>query len=144
MGFNSRLHQKLIGVLVWWQRTIIKSGRHRLKLQKKKYHTTPSKKSKNKINHINFWSMGQANSLGFWASLVGQVHTHWQKNQPTVKSIGLVGYPRVSIVLGWVVGYELSSDIFVREMLHVCDTLDTFFLRKTLRFKTKKINITSQ
>ena len=58
--------------------------------------------------------MGQANSLGFWASLVGQVHT---KNQPTVKLIGLMGYPRASIVLGWVVDYELSSDIFVREML---------------------------
>ena len=32
-------------------------------------------KKKKKI-HINFWSVGQANSLGFWASLVGQVHTH--------------------------------------------------------------------
>ena len=139
MGFNSRLHQKLIGVLVWWQRTIIRSGRHRLKLQKKKkYHTTPSKKSKNKINHINFWSVGQANSLGFWASLVGQVHTHWQKNQPTVKSIGLVAYPRASIVLSWVVGYELFVDIFVREMLYVRDTLDTFFIERLKDLRLKK------
>ena len=32
LGFNLRLHQKLIGVLVWWYRVIIRSGRHRLKL----------------------------------------------------------------------------------------------------------------
>ena len=58
--------------------------------------------------------MGQANSLGFWASLVGQAHTeksaHSQINWAS-------GYPRASIVLGWVVGNELSIDIFVREML---------------------------
>ena len=36
LGFNPRLHQKMFGVLVWWQRAIIRSGRHRLKLPKKK------------------------------------------------------------------------------------------------------------
>ena len=36
LGFNPRLHKKLIGVLVWWERAIIRSERHRLKTLSKK------------------------------------------------------------------------------------------------------------
>ena len=36
LEFNPRPHQKLISVLVWWKRAIIRSGRHRLKLSIKK------------------------------------------------------------------------------------------------------------
>ena len=36
LRFNLHLHQKLIGVLVWWQRAIIRSGCHRLKFSIKK------------------------------------------------------------------------------------------------------------
>ena len=41
LGFNPRLHQKLISVLVRWWRTIIRSGRHRLKLSLKKKKNSP-------------------------------------------------------------------------------------------------------
>ena len=45
LRFNFHLHQKLIGVLVWWQRALIRSRRHKLKLsKKKKIHTFWSKK----------------------------------------------------------------------------------------------------
>ena len=45
LRFNPRLYQKLISVLVWWQKTIIRSGYHRLKFSKKK--------KKKKVVHVN-------------------------------------------------------------------------------------------
>ena len=36
MKFNSRLHQKLIVVLIWWKRAIIRDGFHKLKFSQKK------------------------------------------------------------------------------------------------------------
>ena len=59
LGFNPRLHQKLIGVLVWWQRAIIRSGRYRLKLSQKKKNVKIMLCGRQLFVHVHFFAMCQ-------------------------------------------------------------------------------------